>query len=115
MIGDQHQFGAAVDREHAVELDVAQAVVHPGDGDTEDKTEKNAHIHHGKAQQFSLPGAVIFAVDLGRDVAAELQIRRIGAEEHDKAHHRNQRRFAFFVFGQAVGNADAENQPEIAE
>ncbi len=89
--------------------------MHPGNRDAEDKTEENAHIYHGKSQQFRLPGAVILTVDLGRDVAAELQIRRIGAEEHDKAHHRDQRRFAFLVFGQAVGNTDTENQPEIAE
>ncbi|MNC82007.1 hypothetical protein D3C75_1353440 [compost metagenome] len=73
--------------------------MYPGDSDAEDQTEKYAHIHHGETQQFGLPGAVKFAVDFLRYVATKLQIRRVGAEEHDKAHYRHQCGLALFIPG----------------
>ena len=82
--------------------------MHPGDGAAENNPEENPHIDHHKAQQLSLPGTVIFAVNFFRKAVGMLQPRVVSAKKHDKTHYRNQRDFGFFIFCQTIANADAK-------
>ncbi len=59
----QRQLGAAVHRQRAGQVNGRDFIVHPRDGAAENNAKENAHIHHHKAQQLGLPGAIIFTVN----------------------------------------------------
>lgn len=59
----QRQLGAAVHRQRARQLNGRDFIVHPRNRAAENNAQENAHIHHHKAQQLGLPGAIIFTVN----------------------------------------------------
>ena len=61
--------------------------MHPRNRAAENNAQENAHIHHHKAQQLGLPGAIIFTVNFSGESMGVFQPGVVGAKKHNKAHH----------------------------
>ncbi|SSN10502.1 Uncharacterised protein [Klebsiella pneumoniae] len=83
----QRQLGAAVHRQRARQLNGRDFIVHPRNRAAENNAQENAHIHHHKAQQLGLPGAIIFTVNFFGESMGVFQPGVVGAKKHNKAHH----------------------------